>query len=109
MLGADILQNFWWKRFSFTHNILTSYFNQFINDPELTPEWFTFGKTSLAAKKSDPDHPGKYGPITFLPIVYKIFSSLIRKSKKNHIQNSDATRTKGMCPKYTRMYISTTN
>ena len=27
MPGVDTLQNFWWKRFSFTHNILTSYFN----------------------------------------------------------------------------------
>ena len=66
MPGVDTLQNLWWKRFSFTHNILTNYFNQFINDPELAPEWFTFGKTSLAPKKSDPDHPSKYRPITCL-------------------------------------------
>ena len=89
MPGVDTLQNFWWKRFSFTHNILTSYFNRFINDPELAPEWFTFGKTSLAAKKSDPDHPSKYRPITCLPTVYKIFSSLIGKCMKTHIQNNN--------------------
>ena len=38
MPGVDTLQNFQWKRFSFTHNILTSYFNRFITDPELAPE-----------------------------------------------------------------------
>ena len=66
-----------------------SYFNQFINDPESAPKWFTFGKMSLAAKKSDPDHPSKYRPITCLPIVYKIFSSPTGKSMKNHIQNNN--------------------
>ena len=66
-----------------------SYFNRFINDPALAPEWFTFGKTSLAAKKSDPDHPSKYRPITCLPTVYKIFLLLIGKSMKNHIQNNN--------------------
>ena len=62
MPGVDTLQNFWWKKFSFTHDILTSYFNQFINDPELAPEWFTFGKTSILTilKKVNTDQSHVY-------------------------------------------------
>ena len=83
--GVDNLQIFWWKHFSFTLNRLSTYFSEILNNPETSPEWFTFTRTSLAPKSNQATHPSKYRPISCLPTVYKIFSSMIAKAMKQHI------------------------
>ena len=83
--GVDNLQIYWWKHFSFTHNRLATYFSEIPHNPETSPEWFTFAKTTLAPKTNQATHPSKYRPILCLSTVYKIFSSMMAKAMKEHI------------------------
>ena len=83
--GVDNLQIYWWKHFNFTHNSLPTYFSEILHNPETSPEWFTFARTTLAPKTHQATHPSKYRPISCLPTVYKIFSSMIAKAMKEHI------------------------
>ena len=83
--GVDNLQIYWWKHFSFTHNRLSTYFSEILNNPKTIPEWFTFARTTLAPKTNQATHPSKYRPISCLPTVCQIFSSMIAKAMKEHI------------------------
>ena len=82
--GVDNLQIYWWKHFSFTHNRLSTFFSEILNNPETSPEWFMFARTTLAPKTNKTTHPSKYRPISCLPTVYKIISSMIAKAMKEH-------------------------
>ena len=49
------------------------------------PEWLTTGKTTLVPKSSPADDPNNFRPITCLPIMYKVISSVINNRLLSHL------------------------
>ena len=51
--------------------------------PELNPKWFTQGVTYLRPKSNQTNIPKNYRPITCLPTMYKILTSIITERTHN--------------------------
>jgi len=87
--GRDRIHTYWWKKFTSIHSPLLLAFQRILDGIAVPPSWFTFGVTSLIPKKGDLTKPNNYRPITCLPTVYKVFTSLIAKAMWRHIDNND--------------------
>jgi hypothetical protein len=85
-VGADHIQNYWYKQFSAAHDTLKRNFNGIIQDPNKIPEFMTKGKTILITKDENTEDPSKFRPITCLPTVYKIFTLVITQKIYQHIE-----------------------
>ena len=84
--GIDKIRTYWWAKLSSTHQLLADIYDNLSRDPTRIPEWFTNGITLLIPKKTDTANPANYRPITCLPTMYKIFSSIIDQRMKDHMQ-----------------------
>jgi len=84
--GIDNIQNFWWNKLTVFHNKTAQIMNSIVKDPTTCPNWFTTGRTTLVPKKAETRNPSNYRPITCLPIVYKILTSIITSRMAHHIQ-----------------------
>jgi hypothetical protein len=84
--GADHIQNYWYKQLSAAHDTLKRNFNDIMQDPNKIAEFMTKGKTILVLKDENTEDPSKFRPITCLPIVYKIFTSVITQKIYQHIE-----------------------
>ena len=80
--GLDKLHNFWWNKL---HPKVAVAFDKLIVQPENCPDWLTTGQTTLIAKKEPTRNPSNYRPITCLPIMYKILSSIVTSRMSPHI------------------------
>ena len=87
--GIDRIQNFWWKKFSSLHKITAAILNNLMVEPNITPQWLTTGRTTLVAKKKETQDPSNYRPITCLPIIYKIHTSVITSRITHHIETNN--------------------
>lgn len=87
--GNDNIHNFYLKYFSCTHSYLAKAFNEFIQKPEAIPSFLTSGITYLKPKDSDTKNPSKYRPITCLPNIYKVFTSIIATRLYEHCQSNN--------------------
>lgn len=83
--GADKLQNFWYKQFSSTYEILTREINNCIRDPNIFPKFLTQGNTYVKPKNADTKNPANYRPITCLPTLYKIITATICRKIDAHL------------------------
>lgn len=83
--GADKIQAYWWKYFTSTHSVLANQFHELIENPTISPAFFTQGITYMLPKNSGIHDPKNFRPITCLPVVYKIFTSLIEKDIARHL------------------------
>ena len=81
--GIDRIQNFWWKKFSSLHKITAAIL------PNITPQWLTTGRTTLVGKKKETQDPSNYRPITCLPTIYKIHTSVITSHITHHIETNN--------------------
>jgi hypothetical protein len=86
--GPDGLQNFWLKSFTATHKPLAKIFSTMLNNPQRIPKYLTDVVTYLLYKKGNVSHPGNYRPITCLPVLYKLFTSLIYNALYKHCFNN---------------------
>ena len=84
--GVDNIQNYWWNSFKKIRPKLLTIYNQIVDNPESSPDWFVTGRTSLIPKKKETEIPSNYRPITCLPITYKILSSIMTKRIKHHLE-----------------------
>ena len=75
--GIDKISNFWIKYLHSTHEDLTSAFNDIVLHPEKCPIWLTQGNTFLLPKTEDTQNPKNYRPITCLPTMFKILTSIL--------------------------------
>ena len=87
--GIDGIQNFWWKKFTSTHKVLTRIFNKFTDRNNLIPKWWPSGKTVLLPKSKDVSDEKNFRPITCLNTSYKFLTGLIAKYMKNHTIEND--------------------
>ena len=62
-------------------------------EPNITPQWLTTGRTTLVAKKKETQDPSNYPPITCLPIIYKIHTSVITSRITHHIETNNIIPT----------------
>ena len=63
-------------------------------NPELTPKWFTQGVTYLLTKSNETNAPKNYRPITCLPTMYKILTSIITERTYSFLDNNNILPTK---------------
>ena len=87
--GIDSLQNYWWHKFPASHNQLTKIYNEMLRNPDDIPTWIFKGITRLVPKTTDTKNPANYRPITCLPIVYKILSSILTSRMVEHLQTNN--------------------
>ena len=86
--GLDKLHNFWWNKLTTLHPKVAVAFDKLIVQPETCPDWLTTGQTTLIAKKEPTRNPSNYRPITCLPVMYKILSSIVTSRMSHHINTS---------------------
>lgn len=82
--GIDNIHNYYYKYFTCTHNHLARNFNKILDDPKTMPEFMSTGVTYLKSKDEDTRNATKYRPITCLPTIYKIFTSIIANRLYDH-------------------------
>ena len=86
--GKDKITAYWWSVFSSTHESLREIFNYLLQNPNNIPDWFLTGRTTLVPKTIDTSNPANYRPITCLPIMYKILSSIISQKMTEHLKRN---------------------
>lgn len=75
--GHDGVQGFWIKRFTKLHDRIARQLNEVVQNATV-PTWMTKGRTVLIAK--DPakgNIPSNFRPITCLPLMWKLLTSMI--------------------------------
>ena len=75
--GIDGVANFWIKHLPSIHEDLARAFTNIIENPADCPRWLTQGITYLLPKTEETQNPKNYRPITCLPTMYKILTSII--------------------------------
>ena len=91
--GVDGVTNYWLKMFGNLHQSLADAYNHIINTPEEAPQWLTQGTTYLLPKTEKTKLPKNYRPITCLPTMYKILTSIITERTYNFLENEDMLPT----------------
>ena len=64
-----------------------------MTNSELNPKWFTQGVTYLLPKSNETNIPKNYRPITCLPTMYKILTSVITERTYNFLDSSNILPT----------------
>nr|XP_026484151.1 uncharacterized protein LOC113392088 [Vanessa tameamea] len=85
--GPDGLHSFWLKWLRSSHDCLASQFQSALESGSL-PQFLTTGVTHLLHKSGSATDPKNYRPITCLPTVYKLLTSILRDKINSHIQNN---------------------
>jgi hypothetical protein len=82
--GIDGLQNYWYKKFIVIHSKLAALFNCVLHNPNQLPPFMTLGITYLLSKDNNTSNPAKYRPITCLPCLYKILTTVVSRKIQAH-------------------------
>jgi hypothetical protein len=72
-----------------THVKLALLFNQCILEPQQVPDFFTKGITYLKPKDENTKNPSNYHPITCLPMIYKMLTSIISDKLSSHLKTNN--------------------
>lgn len=87
--GIDGIHNFWLKKFYVLHSKMAEIFNNVLSNPENLPKSFTSGITYLLPKvQAEILQPSQYRPITCLPTLYKLFTSIITNKIYKHVTDN---------------------
>ena len=82
--GRKQIPNFWLKQLTATHNHIVAIFNKLIEEVQI-PVWLTAGVTFLILKKKNTENPKNYRPVTCLPTMYKLITSVISRRMQKYI------------------------
>jgi hypothetical protein len=96
--GRDQLPNFWLKQLTATHKRIAAIFNKLIEEDQI-PEWLTAGVTFLIPKNENTENPKIYRPVTCLPTMCKLITSVISRHKQKYMgdENLIPKEQKGCC------------
>lgn len=84
--GPDKIHNYWYKKFSCTHEKIAVVLNNMLQNPESTPDFITRGSTYMIPKTMPAvANPSKYRPITCLPTIYKILTGILANRVYKHM------------------------
>lgn len=83
--GIDHIHNFWWKKVNVVE-VLTDQINRVINQQLDIPEFLTRGMTVMVPKTEQTENPKNYRPITCLPTLYKIITSILSTKISKHLE-----------------------
>uniref|UniRef100_A0A8C6P0Q3 Reverse transcriptase domain-containing protein n=1 Tax=Nothobranchius furzeri TaxID=105023 RepID=A0A8C6P0Q3_NOTFU len=87
--GEDKVHNFWLKHLEVIHEDLAREYTEIIKTPIKSPTWLTQGLTYLLPKTNDTKNPKNYRPITCLPTMYKILTSIITERTYTFLDNNN--------------------
>ena len=87
--GNDGIANFWLKHLTELHEDLTYAYNKCLESPETCPDWLTNGTTYLLPKNDETSNPKNYRPITCLPTMYKILTSILSDRAYKHMTSNN--------------------
>ena len=79
--GRDQIVNFLLKQLTATHKHIAALFNKLIEEDQIL-EWLTAGVTFLIPKKEKTDNPKNYRPVTCLPTIYNLLTSIMSRLKQ---------------------------
>ena len=83
--GPDMVQSFWLKRFKSLGKRIAWQLNDCLSNGK-SPEWMTSGRTVLIMKDINKGNsPSNYRPITCLPIMWKVFTSILSTAVYHHV------------------------
>ena len=68
-------------------NLITENFNFYYSKPESLPTYFGTSSISLLHKKGDISDPAMFRPISLLPTIWKLFSSVLTNRLNTFICN----------------------
>ena len=76
--GRDHIAYFWLKQLTATHKHIAALFNKLIEEDQML-EWLTAEVTFLVPKIENTENPKNYRPVTCLPTIYKLLTSIISR------------------------------
>ena len=83
--GPDLVQGFWLKTFRSLHERVRLQLKECL-DSGFVPSWLTRGRTSLLQKDKSKGNAGSnYGPITCLPLMWKLLTGVIADQIYAHL------------------------
>lgn len=97
--GPGSIQNYCYKVFKSAHDELTRCYNKILEQSEEMPEFMATVIIYLLRKTEKYiEYPSKYRPITCLPAVYNILTSIISKKIHEPLEENELAgrRTEGM-------------
>jgi len=74
----------WLKQLTATHKHIAALFNKLIEEDQIL-EWLTAGVTFLIPKNGNTENPKNYRPLTCLPMIYKLMTSIISRHIKKYM------------------------
>jgi len=97
-LGRDQIANFWLKQLTVTHKHIAALFNKLIEEDQIL-EWLTAGVTFLIPKNRNTENPKNYRPVTCLPTIYKLMTSIISRHMQKYMDDENLMQKeqKGCC------------
>ena len=82
--GRDQIPNFWLKQLTATHRHIAAIFNKLIEEDQI-PEWLNF----LIPTNENTENPKNYRPVTCLPTMYKLISSVISRNMQKYVDDEN--------------------
>jgi hypothetical protein len=84
--GRDQTVNFWFKQLTATYKHIAALFNKLIEEDQIL-EWLMAGVIFLIPKKKKTDNPKNYGPVTCLPTIYKLLTSITSRCMHKYMKD----------------------
>ena len=84
--GRDQIPNFWLKQLTATHRYIAAIFNKLIEEDQI-PEWLMAGVIFLITKNENTENPKNYRPVTCLPTMYKIITSVTSRRTQKYMDD----------------------
>jgi len=96
--GRDQIANFWLKQLTATHKHIAALCNKLIEEDQI-PEWLMTGVTFLIPKNENIENPKNYRPVTCLPTIYKLHTSIISRRMQKYMDDEKLIpkEQKGCC------------
>ena len=86
--GRYQIPNIWLKQLTATHRDTAAIFNKLIEEDQI-PKWLTAGVTFLIPKKENTENPKNYRPVTCLPTMYKLITSVISRRTQKYMDDEN--------------------